>query len=58
MRSGNLSGHTKFTTLTGHAALANKQYRFTKLALRENQLSARGYATLSDELKVSSVINT
>ncbi len=58
MRSGNLSGHTKFTTLTGHAALANKQYRFTKLLLRENQLSARGYLTLADDHRVSGVINS
>ncbi|MEE9332377.1 MAG: AsmA-like C-terminal region-containing protein [Methylophilaceae bacterium] len=56
MRRGNLSGHTKFTKLSGYAALTNKTYRFTNLLLRDNQLSARGHLKLSPEHHVSGVI--
>ncbi len=58
MRTGNLSGETKFTSLSGHVSLNNKAYQFNQLLLRHGQLTARGKLSLSPENYVKGVISS
>jgi AsmA-like protein len=58
MRSGNLSGSTDFTHLSGNISLKNQVYIFSNLLLRDNQLQATGQINISPDQHVSGVISS
>ncbi len=58
MRTKNINGSTKFTTLTGRLSLNNNSYRLTNLSLRDNQLQAYGQVTISANEQVSASISS
>jgi AsmA-like protein len=58
MRSGNLSGVTDFSQLSGEINLNNQTYTFNKLLLKDNQLVASGRVTISSDQHVSGDISS
>ena len=53
MRSGNLSGVTDFSNLTGEISLNNQEYILDKLLLKDNQLTASGRVKIASNQQVS-----
>ncbi|MGJ8620616.1 MAG: hypothetical protein ACSHWN_09805, partial [Methylophilaceae bacterium] len=58
MRSGNLSGVTDFSSLSGKINLNNQRYNLNNLLLKDNQLQASGRVSISADQHVTGDISS